>query len=163
MGDSALCVRGFFFHIWSCLISATKIVWGFKETKHVLCKGTVFKRKVHLPTINLAPMDLPSWKLTHIPLKIDAWKMKCPVKMVPFQGDIIFFFGRVVLFPVTLWIWNSITYSKNPFKRRNFCFTKKRHGKEAPSHNLWGSVFWYLAPAHSNWRRRGLGLEIPHN
>ena len=46
--------------------------------------------------------QLPSWKLTY-PLKIDGWKSKFPVKMVPFQGTVVHFWGSVNLFFV---IWD---------------------------------------------------------
>ena len=36
---------------------------------------------------------LPFWKLTYIFPKIDAWKMKCPLKMVRFSGDMLVFRG----------------------------------------------------------------------
>ena len=54
---------------------------------------------------------IPPLKTNEYPLKIDAWKMKFPFKMAPFQGDMLFFFcwGGIVFFQVIFLVRNEFS------------------------------------------------------
>ena len=70
------------------------VPWRVSSGKQVITSNLCLKKK-RLPNakINIHQNTIAPLKTNEYPLKIDAWKMKCQFKMVPFQGIFVSFRG----------------------------------------------------------------------